>query len=409
MAATVAFKTGVTDTAAGAGVHEYLAFQEDLAGLTQAVMQVPCGDQWHIKGSLSMTPTLITDTFPPAPVMAWKVPSGKALLFTGGVGLSLAASTEYYRVCRRFFLWGYQATAAPSAPAAPTVALTAMTAGIGTSGAYTYKVAPLDTFRRESAATVASASVTLTGTNQGVTVTPPALPTGAIGYNIYRTLAGGATWYFVGTTMGVTPYVDAAPDSQLDTGQTPSATWATGAIAGETSDGPCEAIIEIGGIALTGPPTSLIYTGSYGGTNQMQAVTITNTIGARTKFKPFLEASNFIPVGTLSANLWRGPHTSDSRTRQEEDYGVTAIKGVNAVPSAGAMMVWGQQVIGVGQRGADPVASTIHAYSIIPTSPAGVLLPPLSELVVEIGALAAGVAGVREFSLNGLLLPATST
>lgn len=406
---TTTIKNGVADTAPGAGVVEYLAMQGPLAALQQACSIIPCGDPWQIKGSLSMTPTLITDTFPPAPVMAWKVPSGKALLFTGGVAHVLAATLEYYRVCRRYFLWGYQATAAPSAPAAPAVALTAMTAGIGTSGAYTYKVAPLDSFKKESAATVASSSVTLTGTNQGVTVTPPALPTGAIGYNVYRTLVGGSTWYFVGTTMGVTPYVDAAPDAQLDTGQTPTATWATGAIAGDVTDGPCEAIIEIGGIALTGPPTSLIYTGTYGGTNQMQAVTITNTIGARTRFKPFSEAQSFIPVGLLSANLWRGPHTADTRTRQEEDYGVTEILGVNAVPSAGAMMVWGQQVIGVGGRMSDPVAATIHAYPIIPTSQHGILIPPLGEIVVEIGALAAGVAGVRDVTLTGLLIPTAGT
>jgi hypothetical protein len=402
-------KTGVTDTAAGAGVHEYLGLQGDLAALAQMVSCVPHGDFWQIKGSLSFTPTVITDTFPPAPVMAWKVPTGKALLFTGGVVHSLAATIEYYRVVRRYFLWGYQATAAPSAPAAPAVALTAMTAGIGTSGAYLYKTAPIDSFRRESAITVASASVTLTSTNQGVTVTPAALGTGAIGYNIYRTLAGGSTYYYVGTTMGVTPYVDAAPDAQLDTSQTPNATWTTGAITGEVSDGPCEAIIEVGGVAMTAPPTSLIYTGTYGGTSQMQAVTISNTIGARTRFKPFFEAQNFIPVGLLSANLWRGPHTTDTRTRNEEDYGVTAIKGVNAVPSAGCMIVWGQHVIGVGGRLSDPVAATIHAYPLVPTNPHGVLLPPLSEIVVEIGALAAGVAGVRDVTLCGLLLPTTGT
>lgn len=405
--ATTAVKTGVTDSAAGAGVNEYLGLQGPLAALSQVVSVLPHGDPWQIKGSLSFTPTVITDTFPPAPLMAWKVPSGKALLFTGGVVHSIAATLEYYRVCRRYFLWGYQATAAPAAPAAPTVALTAMTAGIGTTGAYLYKVAPIDTFRRESAATAASSSVTLTSTNQGVTVTPPALPTGAVGYNVYRTLAGGSTYYYVGTTMGVTPYVDAAPDSQLDTGQQPSATWTTGAISGETMDGPGEAIIEVGAIVMTSPPTSLIYNGSYGGRNQMQAVTITNTIGARTRFKPFFEAQNFIPVGTLSANTWRGPHTSDTRTRQEEDLGVTQILGVNAVPSAGAMMVWGQQVIGVGARSADPVAATTHAYQLFPTDPNGILIPPMGEIVFEIGALAAGVAGVRDVTLVGTLIPTT--
>lgn len=410
MVATTAVKTGVSDAAAGAGVHEYLGLQEEFGtALAQVVSPVPFGDNWHIKASLSFTPTVISDIRPPHPLLSWKVPTGKALLFTGGIVHGLAATLEYYRVCRRYFLWGYQATAAPAAPAAPTVALAAMTAGIGTSGNFTYKIAPIDTFLKEGPASVASTSVTLTATNQGVTITPPAAGTGVVGYNIYRTLTGGATWYFVGTTSGVTPYVDAAPDAQLDVAQTPLNNWTTGAITGEVMEGSGEVIIEVGGVAMTGPPTSIIYTGTYGGTNQMQAVTITNTIGARTRFKPFLETQNFVADPTITANLWRGLHTSDTRTRQKFDFGVTAILGVNAVPTAGAMIVWGQQVIGVGQRGADPVAATIHAYQILPTHPGGVLIGPLGEIVLEIAPLSAGVLGVRDVSMNGLLLPTSVT
>jgi len=412
MTTTTAVSTGVTDTAAGAGVHEYLGLKEDFGNaLIQGVVQIPVGDLWQIKGSLSMTPTVITDTLPPSPLLGWKVPSGKALLFTGGLVSGLAASLEMYRVCRRSFLWGYQATAAPAAPAAPTVALTAMTGGIGTSGAFLYKVAPIDTFRREGAVSVASASVTLTGTNQGVSVTGPALGTGVVGYNIYRTLAGGSTYYYVGSTLGVAAYIDAQPDAAIDTALTPAVTWATGAIAGETMDGPCEVITECGAIALTAAPTSLVYVGAYGQQAQMVAGTIASTVGQRIRFKPYGEAANFVPVGlaTASANLWRGPHTSDVRTRHPHDLGVTAIKGVNAVPSAGSLIVWGQQVIGVGARSADPVAATIHAYQIFPTHPAGVLLPPLSEIVLEVGALSVGVAGVRDASLQGMLLPTTAS
>jgi hypothetical protein len=265
--ATTTQKTGVTDTAAGRALRSTSVCFGPLAALIQGVSVIPIGDPWQIKGSLSFTPTLITDTLPPSPILAWKVPSGRALLWTGGVYHNLAAATEYLRVCRRFFLYGWQATAAPAAPAAPTVALMALTSGIGTAGTYTYKVAPFDTFHRESAATVASGSVTLAGTNQGVTVTPPALPTGAVGYNIYRTLAGGAIYYYVGSTLGAAAYNDAQPDAAINPAtngsldRQPSATWATGAIAGEVMDGPGEAIVEVGAIALTGPPTSLVYTG----------------------------------------------------------------------------------------------------------------------------------------------------
>src|SRR5207247_9558303 len=100
-------------------------------------------------------------------------------------------------------------TAAPAAPVAPTVALQALTDGIGTSGTYSYKVAPIDTFRREGPVSPASANVVLTATNRGVSVTPAVVGTGVIGFNIYRTLAGGATYFYIGTKFGSTVYIDA--------------------------------------------------------------------------------------------------------------------------------------------------------------------------------------------------------
>lgn len=408
MATTTTYKTGVTDTASGAGVHEYLGLQEDFGtAMSQAVTHLPFGDALHLKGSLSMTPTLITDTLPPSPLLAWRVPVGKALLFTGGQYHSLSAATDYVRVCRRAFLFGYQATAAPVAPAAPTVALTALTDGIGTSLAYTYKIAAIDTFRKESPASVASSSVTLTATNRGVTVTPPALSTGAIGFNIYRTLGGGATWYYVATTLGATAYIDAQPDASIDTSLTPLNNWATGAIVGETTDGPCEVIIEVGAVALTGAPTTLVYTGPYNTAKQAIAVTFPSTVGQRIRAKLFGETSNFIPVGTAANNTWRGLYTSDIRGRHEEDYGATAVSGINAAPSAGSFIVWGQQVIGISER--IEATAAIKANRILPNIPAGFLLGPLTEIVVEIGALALGVAGVRDVAIDGLLIPTVAT
>jgi hypothetical protein len=405
--ATSTSKTGVTDATAGTGIVEYLGIQGPFAALTQGVTSLPIGDPWQMKGSLSFTPTLLTDTFPPKPVLAYKVPTGKALLFSGGTVHTLTASTDYWRVCRRYFLFGYQATAAPSAPAAPTVALLALTDGIGTSGAYTYKVAPVDTFLREGPVSVASSSVTLTSTNRGVTVTPPAAGTGVTGYNIYRTLSGGATHYFVGSTFGATAYLDAQPDASLDTGQTPSNTWTTGDIAGEVMDGPGEIIIEVGAVALTGAPTTIVYTGMYGQQKQAFLVTFPTTVGQRIRAKTFGETSNFIPVSTATANNWRGPFTSDTRTRHEEDIGATAVSGVNAVPSAGSYIVWGQQVIGASSR--EEATAAIKSQIINPNSPYGVLIPPLGEIVCEVGALAAGVAAVRDVAIFGTLIPTTGT
>lgn len=401
----------MTDTAAGAGVNEYLGIRGPLDALSQVCSIIPHGDPWQIKGSLSFTPTLITDTLPSSPIMATKVPVGKALLFTGGVIHGLAASLEYYRVVRRYFLFGYQATAAPAAPAAPTTALLALTDGIGTSGVFTWKVAPLDTFNREGALSAASnPALTLTSTNRGATITPPALGTGVTGYNIYRTLAGGGTYFYIGKTLGAIAFLDALPDASIDQSLVPNATWATGDIAGETVDGPAEVIIEVGAIALTGAPTTLVYTNDRGA-KRAQTVTFPTTIGQRIRAKLYGETSNFVPVGVVagSANLWHGLYTSDIRMQEPQEFGALAVSGVNAVPSAGSFMVWGEQVIGVGGRTSDPVAATLHAYPLIPTIPLGVLLPPLSEIVVEVGALASGVAGVRDVTLSGMLIPTTGS
>jgi hypothetical protein len=397
-------KTGVTDSPAGAGIAEYLGLQGPLAALLQGCSIVPAGDPWQIKGSLSHTPTLITDTLPPAPVMAWKVPAGKALLFTGGVVHSLAAATEYVRVCRRYFLAGYQATAAPVAPTVSSILGLPANGNFGATvgAAYSYKVAPIDTFRREGPVS-AQVGGTLAAGNAGWTVTPSAAAAGVIGYNIYRTLANGSTWYYVGTTPGVTTYSDSQPDSAIDISLTPSNTWTTGAIAGETMDGPGEVIIEVGAVALTGAPNAIFYDGAYGNIRQGQTVVWPTTVGQRIRAKLSGETQNFIPVGTATANAWRGPYTNDIRSRHEEDNGCVAVLGWSANPSAGAFMVFGQQVIGAYSR--EEAAAAIKAKTIAPINPHGVLIPPLGEIVVEIGALAAGVPSVRDISLHGLLIP----
>ena len=287
-----------------------------------------------------------------------------------------------------------------------------MTDGIGTSGVYSWKVAPLDTFRREGPVSAASSpTLTLAGTNRGATITPPALGTGVVGYNIYRTLAGGATYFFVASTLGASAYLDAQPDANIDQTLTPSNTWTGGAIAGEVMDGPGEVIIEVGAIAPSPAPTTLVYTGPYGQQKQAHAVTFPTTVGQRIRAKPFGEAAAFVavPVVAGSANLWRGPHTSDVRTRGPHDSGVTAVSGTNSILTAGAFIVWGQQVIGVGARASDPVLGTIHAYRLVPTNPHGVLIPPLGEIVFEVGALAAGTAHVIDATMSGLLIPTTGS
>jgi hypothetical protein len=172
-------------------------------------------------------------------------------------------------------------------------------------------------------------------------------------------------------------------------------------------DGPGEIILEVGAVALTSAPTHLVYTGAYGQQKQAVAVTFPTAIGARLRAKTFGETLNFVAIPTAAANLWHGPFTTDTRIRHEEDFGVTGVSGVNAIPAAGAFLVWGQQVIGGSRR--HEAAAAVKGLEIVPTNPHGVLIPPLGEIVCEIGALAAGVASVRDVTLSGLLLPTSGT
>jgi len=386
-----------------------------LPPLVTAALIPSVGVPWQIKGSLSFTPTIITDTLPPSPVMAWQVPTGKSLLFTGGRFSSLGAGTEYWRVVRRYFMFGYQATAAPAAPAAPAVALAAATSGIGTAGAYLYKTAPVDTFLHEGPVSVASASSTLTATNTTVVVTPAALAAGAAGYNVYRTLAGGSIFYYVGDTLGASAYTDALPDAAIDPtknggldrqpGDANVVAWATGDVKGEVAQGPVELIIEVGVVGLIGAPTKIVYQGSYvDGGRQAFAVTFPTTIGQRIRAKLAGEVANFVAVGVVAgrAHLWRGPTSADIRTRTPFDYGTLNVLGVDAAPSAGSYIVWGVQVIADSAR--QEATAAIRDNVLMPLNPSGVLIPALGEIVVEVGALAAGVAGVRDVNLNGLLI-----
>lgn len=406
MPAVVAYKNGVPDTAPGASVLEYLALQSALAAAVQGVAIIPHGDPWQIKGSLSYTPTLITDTLPPNPVLAWGVPEDKALLFTGGIYHCLAAATDYVRVVRRHFLAGVISSALPAATAAPTTTTVNTLAGSSMgAGTRSYKVAPYNMLRQEGNISPAAANLVISAT-QNVSISFPALPAGAIGYNIYRTLAGGSTWYYIGSSTQTNNYIDGQPDAAVDTSLTPSVSWAVGYVAGETMDGPGEAIFEVGPVAVTSPPGTIWYLGASGQTRQGIVYTMPTAIGARLRFKPYNEATAFTAAPTAAANLWRGPLT-DKRRYSEKDNGIRGIVAMSFVPATGDFVVWGQQVIGSTLR--NEAAAAIKAMTIIPTNPHGVLIPPGGEIVAEVGALATGVAAVRDISLKGMLIPATAT
>jgi len=95
-----------------------------------------------------------------------------------------------------------------TAPAVPTVAAGA-TGGL--TGTYQYRLTAYGSAGESYAST--SASVTVTA--KKITVTPPALPSGATGFRVWRTRAGKSAFRWVGTIAGSVAWTDNVDDTDL--------------------------------------------------------------------------------------------------------------------------------------------------------------------------------------------------
>ena len=95
-------------------------------------------------------------------------------------------------------------------------------------GAYTYKVAAVNAIGQEGPISPASATATTTAANRRVNVTPGVLPTGGVGWAIYRSLAGqtGGPVVLADVHTRYAAFADVNPDSAIDTSLVPSNTWA---------------------------------------------------------------------------------------------------------------------------------------------------------------------------------------
>lgn len=100
------------------------------------------------------------------------------------------------------------ATAEIAAPTAPTVAAGATGSLTGT---YQYRLTAYGAAGESYASAAASVSVS----GKDVTVTPASLPSGAIGFRIWRTKAGQSAFRWAGVSIGAGPWTDNTPDSAL--------------------------------------------------------------------------------------------------------------------------------------------------------------------------------------------------
>lgn len=385
---------GVTDSAPGAGIADVLALLETINGNERAIQlieQVAMGSKaLTLRASLTYTPVLIADTVPPAPVLSYCVPAGKAFIFDGAHLMSPVADENLMRVCRRYLLKGNNAQAAPSALAAPTPTLTAHDAGNTDDGIYSYKVAPIDAFGKEGVISAASSNVTTSAGNRLVSLALAALPTGAVGYRLYRTLKGGAVYYFLDET-NATPYLDVAPDADLDQTRTPATTWGVAPTA-DTPVGTCEAQFECV-TALAQAPTRMVYKDERGKQDAITQ-TPTATAGARSRMKARNEARSFATTPSGITGLYADAKASD--------FGISSVLGFNIANATigGQWVVWGLQVLAATRWLTVPAAGAVVGCD----PPRPYLFPPGSELIVDLGTTVAAAAGVRDISVFGRLI-----
>jgi hypothetical protein len=162
---------------------------------------------------------------------------------TGGSLLGSAGTTYFYKVTA-INSAGNETLASPEssingasftklgAPSAPSGVAVAGAAGLGI-GNYRYKLTVI-TANGETTGGTESAIVTTTSGNQNVTVTLPAVPTGATGFKVYRTVVGGASGSeklvnaggCTGTISAAT-CTDSATDAQLSATTPPVSNTAT--------------------------------------------------------------------------------------------------------------------------------------------------------------------------------------
>jgi len=132
------------------------------------------------------------------------LPSTSAVINTGLLGASTVQTFSNVPVAVLGTGQFYFPMAAPSPPASAVVS----SGGSVPVGVHTYAITALDVNGKESTLGTSISATTTTG-NQTVTLTPPALPAGAIGYKPYRDgLLDNVTPCSTAYISGAVPYVD---------------------------------------------------------------------------------------------------------------------------------------------------------------------------------------------------------
>jgi len=395
--------TGVVDQPAGAGIQEFLGLADPRyasSAIVQAVSDVALGDAVTLHGGSSLTPPVVGATAAGMVVLSWRPPPDKLLIVDDAQFLSQVADETFCRIGKRHFFYGRNNVVAPAAPAAPTVAVAASNFGLD-AGSYTYKVAPVNAIGQEGPTSAASAVVTTTAGNRRVNVTPRALPNGAVGWAIYRSLAGqtGGPWYWLSHTRYGTAFPDANPDSALDTTLAPSNTWAVG-------DAPAGAIDACSGgvgelqletlVAMTAAPANVIYKEARG--RWRNAPLAPGTAVGRTRSQLYGAGDSFAAAGVNTMFQRGSQFAQGDRTY---DFNCAAVAGFDGNGTGGAFVVWGAHLWATSELTSAGIAS-VYGF---PGLKRPLLVGPNAELYAEVGNTATAAAGLRQVTISGRLIP----
>lgn len=278
--------------------------------------------------------SLTVPSFPTIkPLGHYTVPAGKKFrLF--GVMFKTAGSSNFLHVYTRTLLWKFSAT---SLAAAPTPVLTGKTiAGSGLTPLSTYKYKIVANNALGNSAASAEVSISLTGTQNAVSLTWTNL-TGALDYEIYRTSANGAsnTQKLVGSTDQLT-FVDILSDLELDLDTVPATGVTSGNFDADSypeNYGTTQVVLDTMAPITTATPLDIIYKNIYG-----EKSYITATPGTAAGSQVVLQVKG---VSNPLDNKRIKKGTAGKLKKRVYDVGVNDILSVGNTPATGAFMIYG--------------------------------------------------------------------
>lgn len=263
------------------------------------------------------------------------VPAGKKFKLLGAI-FKTSSATTYMHIYRRKTMWKFSATALATPAAATLTAKTISGSGLTVLSIYRYKVVAVGPVGGTAGGT--ESSVTLTGTQNAVSLSWAAIA-GAAYYQIFRTIAGGASnsQVLLGESEGLT-FTDVVPDSELDTGVTcPVSNTSQGSSDGDaypTNYAASTVVIDTIGAITTVTPLDIIYKNIYG---ERKYISTTPGAAAGSQVE-IIFSGKTNPVS--DTRIKRG-----ANSKNHIDVSMNDVMGVGNTPATGSFIIYGYEFV----------------------------------------------------------------